>query len=100
MPPPPPAANATPLPPARQPWRVLSSVQMARRNDTQRARRARAAALRVESKELDLLVATHDASGSSAIADAMPRFAHGKEDARADADARDVVCLVRNLAGV
>ena len=53
--------------------------------DMQRARRAQAAARRAESKELDLLLAAHDCSGSSAIADAA-RFAHGIEEARADVE--------------
>ena len=37
-------------------------------------------------KELDLLMQTHDASGSSAVADAL-RFAQGQTDARDDVEA-------------
>ena len=74
-----PTAQATRSPLPQQPRRQRTPMQLARDNDTRRARRMRAAAQRVESKELDLLVAAHDCSGSSAIADAM-RFAHGRDD--------------------
>ena len=50
--------------------------QRARHAELVRGYRAAAATRRMATKELDLLVATHDASGSSAIADAL-RFAHG-----------------------
>ena len=95
-PPPRPPVQATPPPPPQPPRRVYTPAQAARRNDTQRARRARAAALRVESKELDLLVAAHDASGSSAIADAM-RFAHGRNDDRTRADVERAIDMMARV---
>ena len=76
LPQPRPAADAAPGAPRREPQH-RTPAQHARRMDMQRARRAQAAARRAESKELDLLLAAHDCSGSSAIADAA-RFAHGK----------------------
>ena len=71
----PPPTAATPGP------RVRTAVQAARRNELEREHRAHATARRMETKEIDLLVASHDSSGSSAIADAM-RFAHGRDDDR------------------
>ena len=57
---------------------------------------ARGAALRADSKELDLLVAAHDASGSSAIADAM-RFAHGRDDDRTRADVERAIDMMAHV---
>ena len=58
-----------------------------------RAYRATAATRRMVTKELDLLVATHDASGSSAIADAL-RFAQGRDDNATRADVEALAALL------
>ena len=75
---------------------MRTPTQLARDNDTRRARRARGAALRADSKELDLLVAAHDASGSSAIADAM-HFAHGRDDDRTRADVERAIDMMAHV---